>query len=236
MSQNSQQPKNQILAALPVSEYQRLANYLQPVSLKAGTILHEVGHIIREVYFPLEGMISLVAILANGSTTEIGIIGRQGMAGLPVIFGGNSTNIRSVVQITGSALKLSAEIVKQEFDRQEQLYRFLLLYIQAIFSLVSQNAVCNNQHTIEQRLARWLLIVSDCLEEDRLPLTQEFIGNMLGIRRAGVSVTANSLQKKGIIEYHRGQIKILDRAKLEANACECYRVLKDEWSRVLIYR
>lgn len=236
MSQNSQQPQNQILAALPVSEYQRLATYLQPVSLKAGTILHEVGEIIREVYFPLEGMVSLVAILANSSTTEIGIVGREGMVGLPVIFGGNSTNIRSIVQITGSALKLSAEIVKQEFECQEQLYRFLLLYIQAIFSLVSQNALCNNQHTIEHRLARWLLIVSDCLEENRLPLTQEFIGNMLGIRRSGVSVTANNLQKKRIIEYHRGQIKILDRAKLEANACECYRVLQDEWSRLLIYR
>jgi CRP-like cAMP-binding protein len=232
VSHSFPKPLNRILAALPATEYKRLSSYLEYVSLTPGQILHDVGDIMNEVYFPEEGMISLVSIMSDGSTTEIGIVGKEGMTGLPVIFDGGQTTSRSIVQIKGSALKLPAKIIKQEFDRGEELYKLLLLYIQARLTQVAQTAACNRQHIIELRLARWLLMVSDCVRSEQLNLTQEFIANMLGTRRSGVTVAASRLQKAGTISYHRGHIKIIDRQKLETCSCECYQIWRNEYFRL----
>jgi len=229
-------PINQILAALPLEEYQRLEKHLKPVNLTSGTILLEPHESIETIYFPQRAMISLVSIMMDGSTTEIGLIGNEGMIGLPAILGGNSTTSRTIVQVSGSALEISAEIIRQEFQRGGKLYQLLLLYTQALLTQVSQSAACNRQHNIEERLARWLLSVQDCILQDELPLTQEFIANMLGTRRSGVTVAAGILQQAGIIRYSRGRITILDQKGLEGTACECYHLVQDEFIRLLGFR
>ena len=226
-------PINQILTALPLDEYQRLTKHLKPVNLISGTILLEPHEPITTIYFPQRAMISLVSIMMDGSTTEIGLIGNEGMIGLPAILGGSSTTSRTIVQVSGSALEISAEIIRQEFQRGERLYELLLLYTQALLTQVSQSAACNRQHNIEERLARWLLSVQDCILQDELPLTQEFIANMLGTRRSGVTVAAGILQQAGIIRYSRGRITILDQKGLEETACECYHLVQDEFIRLL---
>ena len=226
-------PINQILAALPPDEYHRLVKHLKPVNLTSGTILLEPNEPIQTVYFPQTAMISLVSIMMNGSTTEIGLIGREGVIGLPAILGGKSTTSRTIVQVSGSALEIPAKIISQEFQRGEKLHQLLLLYTQAMLTLVSQSAACNRQHNIEERLARWLLSVQDCILQNELPLTHEFIANMLGTRRSGVTVAAGILQKAGIICYSRGRITILDRQGLEKTACECYRLVQNEYIRLL---
>lgn len=233
MSDRLESPVNQLLAALPSKEYNRLADHLKPVNLTGGEILLEPHEPIKKIYFPERAMISLVSIMMDGSTTEIGLIGNEGLIGLPAILGGNSTTSRTIVQVSGTALEISAEIVKQEFERGEKLYQLLLLYTQALLTQVSQSAACNRQHKIEERLARWLLSVQDCIMQDELPLTQEFIANMLGTRRSGVTVAAGILQQAGIIRYSRGRITILDQEALEATACECYRLVQNEFLRLL---
>ena len=233
MSEQVEKPTNQILAALPEKEYQRLAPHLELVFLPLSEVLLEPNEPVKEVYFPQQAMISLVSIMMDGSTTEIGLVGNEGMIGLSAILGGNSTTSRSIVQISGTAVRLPAEILKQEFNRGEKLQKLLLLYTQALLTQVSQSAACNRQHTIEERLARWLLSVHDCVLQDELPLTQEFIANMLGIRRSGVTVAAGILQQAGMISYSRGKIKILNQEDLEATACECYRLVQSEFIRLL---
>lgn len=229
-------PINQLLAALPAEEYQRLEPYLQEVTLETGTILLEAYEVNKTVYFPNTAMISLVSIMENGSTTEIGLIGNEGMVGLPIVLGGEYTINRAIVQIAGNSLKISADILKQEFQRGETLQKLLLLYTQAQLTQISQNSACNGQHKIEARLARWLLSVHDCVLKDELPLSQEFMANMLGIRRSGVTVVAKMLQDHGIIRYHRGKVVILDYARLEATSCECYRLVQKEYMRLLGFR
>lgn len=224
---------NQILAALPEQEYQRIAHNLETVSLKRGQVLYEPYETIRDVYFPNRAMISLVSIMEDGSTTEIGLVGNEGMIGLPVILGGGFAPSRAIVQIQDGAMKLSANLLKEEFQRGEVLQKRLLLYTQAFFTQVSQSAACNRQHTIEERLARWLLSVQDCVLADELPLTQEFIANMLGTRRSGVTVAASILQQAGMISYNRGKITILNQESLEETACECYRLVQNEFIRLL---
>lgn len=226
-------PINQILKALPTLQYQRLLKHLKPVNLTSGTILLEPNEPIQTVYFPQRAMISLVSIMMDGSTTEIGLIGNEGMIGLPAILGGDSTTSRTIVQVSGTALEISADVVKQEFQRGEKLFQLLLLYTQALLTQVSQSAACNRQHNIEARLARWLLSVQDCILQDELPLTQEFIANMLGTRRSGVTVAAGILQQAGIIRYSRGRITILDQEGLEGTACECYHLVQNEFIRLL---
>ena len=236
MSENNQQAVNQMLAALPKSEYQRLNPYLEPIYLDQKTVLHEPGEKITEVYFPCRAMISLVSIMIDGSTTEIGLVGNEGMVGLPVILGGNQMISYSVVQISGTAVKLRADILRREFQRGEELQRLLLLYTQAMLTQANQITACNCQHHIQKRLARWLLSVQDCVQSDELLLTQEFISNILGIRRSGVTEAAGKLQKLGIISYSRGRIKILNRHELEAAACECYQLIRSEFARLLDYK
>lgn len=234
MSQTTESSRqNQILAALPELEYSRIAPYLEAVFFPSGLILQEPGEMLKEVYFPQKAMISLVSIMSDGATTEIGLVGNEGMVGLPVILGGNSTPNRIIVQIPGTAIKLPAKILQQEFQRAEKLQQLLLLYTQALLTKVSQTAACNLQHNIQKRLARWLLSVRDCVLSDELPLTQEFIANMLGIRRSGVTVAAGTLQKAGLIRYNRGHITILNHEGLEATACECYRLVQNEFLRLL---
>lgn len=233
MTTEINRPINQILAALPTSEYQRIAPYLKPVELIGGQILLEPNEPVQNIYFPQRAMISLVSIMIDGSTTEIGIIGNEGMVGLPAIFGGLSTTSRSIVQVSGTALQISAEIIYQEFQRQQRLYQLMLLYTQALLTQVSQTAACNRQHKIEQRLARWLLSVHDCVLQNELPLTQEFIADMLGTRRSGVTIAAGILQQAGIISYSRGRITILNQEALEETACECYRLVQSEFIRLL---
>ncbi|MGB3640218.1 MAG: Crp/Fnr family transcriptional regulator [Rivularia sp. (in: cyanobacteria)] len=224
---------NQLLGALPPEDYQQLVSHLEYVELISGEVLWEPGEKITEVYFPILGMISLVSIMENGSTTEISLVGKEGMVGLPVFLGGDSTTSRAIVQIEGSALKLNGNILKSEFDKGGELQRLLLLYTQALFTQASQNAACNRQHNIEERLARWLLTTQDCVMKDELLLTQEFISQMLGTRRSGVTVAAGTLQQAGMIRYTRGKINILSREALNATACECYQVIKNEYIRLL---
>lgn len=224
---------NQLLNSLSVSEYKQIAPYFEEVNLKSGQILHQPYDVILFAYFPLTAMISLVSIMENGATTEIGLIGNEGMIGLPIFLGGKYTISQAIVQMSGQSLKIKAEILQQEFVKGGALQKILLLHTQARLTQIAQSAACNRQHKIEARLARWLLSVYDCVLMDELPLTQEFISNMLGVRRAGVTMAANTLQRKGIIRYNRGKIVILDHQKLEETSCECYRVVQKEFIRLL---
>ena len=228
-----ERPINQILAALPESEYKIIAPHLEPINLTSGEVLSKPNQCITEIYFPQRAMISLVSIMIDGSTTEVGLVGNEGMVGIPAILGGNSTINCSIVQVSGTALRISADIIQREFLRGGKLQQILLLYIQASLTQVSQTAACNRQHKIEERLARWLLSVRDSVLQDELRLTQEFIADMLGTRRSGVTVAAGILQRAGIISYSRGKIIILDRQALEDTSCECYRTIQREFVRLL---
>ncbi len=233
MSKHSSNSNNLLLAALPAEDYKHFIPHLDEVSFPIGKVLHPPGERIKDVYFPTQGMVSLISILEDGSTTEIALIGNEGMIGMPVFWGGNYSTNCAVVQLEGSGLKLNAEIFKQKFLSSEVLQKRLLLYTQALLTQVSQNAACNRQHTIEERLCRWLLSVCDCIGKDNFPLTQEFISQMLGIRRSSVTVAAGTLQKAGLIRYNRGNINIINIKDLEAAACECYCLVKKEYKRLL---
>jgi CRP-like cAMP-binding protein len=231
MTQDHSRSANRLLAALPEDEYNRLKPYLVSESLTVGTVFYEASAKIETIYFPNRALVSLVNTLSNGATTEIGIIGGTGMIGLPVILGDGYSSQRAIVQVADGTLKISAVILKQEFDRGGKLQQILLKYAHTRLSEVAQLAVCNRHHTIEERLARWLLTVQDLTQSDKLPLTQEFIGNMLGCRRSGVTIAAGTLQQAGLISYARGKITILNRHALEAGACECYQLFHDNFYR-----
>lgn len=223
------QIKNRILAALPPDEYERLSPHFEHVQLPHGQVVIEHGEPIQDVYFPNDALISLVTQLSDGSTVEAGVAGREGMAGLPVILGAVSTSIQSVVQIPGTAVKINAKIIRDAFNRGGVLQAKLLAYAHALLIEMAQSAACNAHHHLEARLARWLLTSSDGVQSDELPLTQEFIATMMGVRRAGVTCAALTLREAGLINYNRGHIQILDRNGLEATACECYREIKDQF-------
>ncbi|MBE9208257.1 Crp/Fnr family transcriptional regulator [Nostoc sp. LEGE 06077] len=225
--------ENQILAALSAPEYQRLVPYLERVELSINQILYEAGEPITYVYFPNQSIVSLVCIQENGATVEAGVVSKDGMVGMPVIWGGISTTTTALVQVANGAMKMKAEHLVAEFQRGRELQSLLLRYTQALFTQVTQTAACNRLHTIEERLARWLLIVSDRVQSDTFPLTQEFIAQMLGVRRAGVTVAAGILSRAGMISYKRGNINILNHEDLEQTACECYSIIKDEYARLL---
>ena len=233
MFDSPQMSANQLLMALPSGEYQRLIPYLKPVSLILGQIIYEPNQLVKEVYFPTGAMISLVSILKNGSTTEIGLVGNEGTIGLSVFLGGDYTTNRAIVQIEGNAMKMDADVLRREFEKGEQLQKQLLLYTQARLTQMSLITACKSHHPIEERLARWLLSVHDCVNKPELPLTQKFISEMLGVRRASVTEAAIALQKAGLIKYSRGTISILKREELEQAACECYGMIQDEFKRLL---
>jgi len=224
---------NRLLAALPAEEYQRLLPHLEDVSLPRDQILYEEGEPIEYVYFPYHSIVSLVSTMEDGTTVEIGLVGNDGMVGIAVVLGGNSTTTRAIVQIPGKASRIKAKTLKTEFNQGGALQRSLLRYTQALLTHMAQGVACNRLHTIEERLARWLLTVQDRMQSNDLPLTQEFISQMLGTRRSSVTVAAGMLSKAGMIRYCRGKITILNRESLEATTCECYRVIQSEYERLL---
>jgi CRP-like cAMP-binding protein len=232
-AQDYQVPGNRLLAQLPAEDYQRLAPHLELVSLSLYEVLYEPGEIINYVYFPKRAMISLVATVVSGQTVEINLIGNEGMLGIPVFLGGKTTTNRAIVQVEGDALRIKANVLRAEFNRGGSLQSLLLLYTQAFLTQVSQLAVCNRLHTLEERLARWLLSAQDCIQSNEFVLTQEFIAQMLGTRRSGVTVAMGTLQKAGIIHHIRGRISISNRENLMAIACECYGTVKAECDRLL---
>lgn len=233
ISKDPEQSKNQLLAALPAQEYQRLVPYLEHVVLTTQQVLYDSYEPIEYVYFPIQGLASLLYTMEDGETVEVGLVGHEGIVGLPVILGGMKTTNQAVVQIAGNAMRMEASRLKREFDRGGKLQKILLRYTQALLMLVSQTAACNRLHTLDERLARWLLLVQNRLQSDELPLTQEYISQMLGTRRSGVTVAAGTLQEAGIIRYKRGKITILNQENLEGTACECYRVIQKEFARLL---
>lgn len=215
---------NRLLAALPEIVYRRLEPYLTFVSLPVGEICYEALEEIDTVYFPDTALISSVSTLSDGFTSEISLVGSTGMIGLPVILGSGYSQHRAFVQVSGSIVKISASILKQEFNTGGELQKLLLAYVEDRLNEVAQLSICNRRHNIEERMARWLLMVQDLVQSDELPLTQEFIGQMLGVNRPGVTLTAGTFQRSGLIRYTRGKITILNRNALEDIACECYQL------------
>ena len=225
--------QNQLLGAFSKSEYQHLAPNLEEISLASGEIIYKPGEKIKFVYFPLDAMISFTSSMEEHLTVEVALVGNEGMVGLPVFWGGNSTINTAIAQIKGNAMKLDANILRSECIQNEKLRKQLLLYTQALFTQVSQNGICRANHTIEKQLARWLLSVQDSIQVDEFVLTQEFISQMLGVRRASVSEASAALQKMEIIRYSRGRIRILNRTGLESVSCSCYQVVKNELIRLI---
>jgi len=228
------QVKNRILLALPSLDYQRLQAKLEFVNLARGTVLYDVGSAIRHAYFMNTGMVSLIASTENGATVEVGSVGDEGLIGMPVVLGGKSRmSYRAVVQIAATGMKLSVAALESELEQCPRLRELLLKYMHVLHAHVSQSAVCNRFHSLEQRLCRWLLTTRDRVALDRFPLTHESLAHILGSTRTPLTLTAGALQKAGSIAYHRGIIRILDSAALEAAACECYRIVKDDYDHLL---
>ncbi|HCS41844.1 MAG TPA: Crp/Fnr family transcriptional regulator [Pseudomonas sp.] len=226
---------NHLLAALPAVDLQRLVPHLEQVSLALGDVLYEPGDTLRHVYFPTDAIVSLLHVTENGSSAEIAVVGNEGLIGIALFMGGESTSSRAVVQSAGGAFRLPGQKFKKEFNRHGDLLLLMLRYTQALITQMSQTALCNRHHSIDQQLCRWLLLSLDRLHGNRLNMTQELIANMLGVRREGVTEAAGKLQRQGVIEYSRGQITVLDRARLERLSCECYLVVKTETDRLLHY-
>jgi CRP-like cAMP-binding protein len=225
--------QNHLLAALLDAEFDRLSPHLQPVPLLLGDVLCESGGKLDYVYFPTTAIISLHYLLENGGSSEIAGVGNEGMLGIALFMGGGSTPSRAVVQTGGFGYRLPARILMEEFDRTGPVMRLLLRYTQALLTHMSQTAVCNRHHTVEQQLCRWLLLTLDRLGNKELTMTQELISNMLGVRREGVTEAAGRLQAHGYISYRRGHITVIDRVGLEQQVCECYDVVKKEFGRLL---
>ena len=225
--------KNQLLAALPREEYERILPHLGHVSFKLGEVVYESGGQMEHIYFPTTAIVSLLYLMENGASAEMGMVGREGVVGVALFMGGNTMPNRAVVQSAGGAVRMKAQVLRDEFARGGAFQRLLLRYTQALITQMSQTAVCNRLHTIEQQLCRWLLLSHDRLDSDELVMTQELIANMLGVRREGVTAAAGRLQEQGLISYVRGRIRILDRRGFEASVCECYKVVKDEYDRLL---
>jgi CRP-like cAMP-binding protein len=224
--------KNKLLANLPDTEWQRWIAELEQVDLPLGQVLYESGGTLSHVYFPTTAIVSLLYVMENGSSAEIAVVGNEGIVGISLFMGGESTPSRAVVQSAGKGYRLSAKTIKEEFGRPVVLH-LLLRYTQALITQMAQTAVCNRHHTLHQQLCRWLLLSLDRLDGDELVMTQELIANMLGVRREGVTEGALRLQKLGFIRYSRGRINVLDRAGLEGCTCECYAVVKKEYDRLL---
>jgi CRP-like cAMP-binding protein len=225
--------KNQLLASLPDSEWHRWSSELEPVQMPLGEVLYEPGVTLNYVYFPMTSIVSLLYVMENGASAEIAVVGNEGIVGVSLFMGGESTPSRAVVQSAGSGCRLKAQLMKDEFNRAGPVLHLLLRYTQALITQMAQTAVCNRHHTLDQQLCRWLLLSLDRLEGDELVMTQELIANMLGVRREGVTEGALRLQKLGFIKYSRGHITVLNRDGLEKRTCECYAVVKREYDRLL---
>jgi CRP-like cAMP-binding protein len=231
-----QTPKqNHLLAALPGNDYERLAPHLELIPMRLGDVLYESGDKLRYVYFPTTTIISLLYVMEDGASAEIAVVGNEGLLGISLFMGGETTPSRAVVQSAGHAVRLKAEMLKNEFGRFGPTMHLLLRYTQALITQMAQTAVCNRHHSVDQQLCRWLLLSLDRLAANELSMTQELIANMLGVRREGVTEAAGKLQDAGLIKYSRGKISVLDRPGLEARSCECYQVVKTEFDRLLPY-
>jgi CRP-like cAMP-binding protein len=224
---------NDLLAALPQAEWQRWLPELESVDMPLGEVLYESGSTLSHVYFPTTSIVSLLYVMENGASAEIAVVGNEGLVGISLFMGGGSTPSRAVVQSAGRGLRLSAQMLKNEFNQGGPVLHLLLRYTQALITQMAQTAVCNRHHSLDQQLCRWLLLSLDRLRDNELVMTQELIANMLGVRREGVTGAALNLQKDGLIHYTRGHISVLDRAGLEKRTCECYAVVKKEYDRLL---
>jgi CRP-like cAMP-binding protein len=225
--------QNNLLASLPSDVQQRIFPHLEPVSMKLGDVLYESGVTLDNVYFPINAIVSLLYVMESGDSAEISVVGYEGLVGISLFMGGHSTPSRAIVKSAGSFFKLKSSLLMVEFNRHEELMLLFLRYTQSLITQMTQTAVCNRHHSIDQQLCRWLLLSIDRLPSNSLVMTQELIANMLGVRREGVTEAAGKLQKQGVIEYHRGHITVLDRPKLEHLSCECYAVVKFESDRLL---
>ncbi|EGM77356.1 cAMP-binding protein [Rheinheimera sp. A13L] len=225
--------QNHLLAALPAEVRERLYPHMEFVELPLGKVLYESGDTLRYIYFPTNSIVSLLYVMESGASAEISVVGKEGLIGVALFMGGDSTTSRAIVQSAGQAYRLLAHRVKDEFHRHGALLHTFLRYTQALITQMAQTAVCNRHHSIDQQLCRWLLLSLDRLEGNELRMTQELIANMLGVRREGVTDAAGRLQRLGVIEYHRGLIQVLNRPKLESLSCECYAVVRKESDRLL---
>lgn len=225
--------QNHLLEALPDEDFLRIEPFLELVEMPLGLALYESGGHLKHVYFPTTSIVSLLYVLESGASAEIAVVGNEGVLGISLFMGGETTPSRAVVQSAGFGYRLSAKNLKDEFNRSGSMMRLLLRYTQALITQMAQTAVCNRHHSVEQQLCRWLLLSIDRLSADELNMTQELIANMLGVRREGVTEAAGKLQHAGLIEYSRGHIRVLNRPGLEKRVCECYQVVKTEFDRLL---
>jgi CRP-like cAMP-binding protein len=225
--------QNYLLAALPPEEFARIASRLELVEMPLGQVLYESGGRLQHVYFPTTSIVSLLYVMENGSSAEIAVVGNEGILGISLFMGGETTPSRAMVQSAGQGYRLKSQLLKQEFGRGGAVMQLLLRYTQALITQMAQTAVCNRHHSVEQQLCRWLLFRLDRLSTFELTITQELIANMLGVRREGVTEAAGKLQRDGLIRYSRGRITVLDRDRLEREVCECYAVVKKEFDRLL---
>ena len=234
MNATSPDPRmNQLLAALPDSEWLRWQSHLEAFHMPLGQVLYEPGATLSHVYFPTDAIVSLLYVMENGASAEIAVVGNEGIVGISLFMGGESTPSRAVVQSAGNGFRLRAQMMKEEFNRAGPVLHLFLRYTQALITQMAQTAVCNRHHSLDQQLCRWLLLSLDRLQNNELVMTQELIANMLGVRREGVTEGALKLQEAGLIRYARGRITVLDRAGLEKRTCECYEVVKKEYDRLL---
>ncbi|MDO9393300.1 MAG: Crp/Fnr family transcriptional regulator [Methylotenera sp.] len=233
MSKLNDPHQNHLLDALLDIDFERLNPNLELVELPLGKVLYEPGEKLKYVYFPTTCIVSLLYVMENGASAEIAVVGNEGILGISIFMGGDSTPSRAVVQSVGHGYRIKAQILKNEFNQTGPLQRLLLRYTQALITQMAQTAVCNRHHTVEQQLCRWLLLSIDRLSSNELHMTQELIANMLGVRREGVTEAAGKLQRAGLIDYTRGRITVIDRPGLEKKVCECYQVVKTEFDRLL---
>jgi CRP-like cAMP-binding protein len=225
--------QNRLLAALPTAEFERLAPHLEPVELLLGDVLYESGGLLQHVYFPTTAILSLHYVMENGASSEIAGVGNEGMLGISLFMGGNTTPSRAIVQTGGDGYRLNVQLMQQEFKRAGPMQQLMLRYTQALITQMSQTAACNRHHSLVQQLCRWLLLTLDRMPTNELIMTQELVASMLGVRREGVTEAAGNLQQAGVISYRRGHITVLDRVGLESKVCECYTVVKKEYARLL---
>jgi CRP-like cAMP-binding protein len=225
--------KNHLLAALPPAEWQRWLPQLESIDMPLGQVLYESGSTLSHVYFPTTSIVSLLYVMENGASAEIAVVGNEGIVGISLFMGGGSTPSRAIVQSAGRGLRLAAQMMKDEFNKNGPVLHLLLRYTQSLITQMAQTAVCNRHHSLDQQLCRWLLLSLDRLHGVELEMTQELIANMLGVRREGVTEAASRLQQAGLIRYKRGHITVLNRVGLEKRACECYAVVKRECDRLL---
>jgi len=225
--------QNYLLAALPAAEFERLSPHLEPILLPLGEMLYEPGEQLQYVYFPTTAIVSLHYVMESGASAETAGVGNEGVVGIALFMGGDTTPSSAVVQTAGHGYRLAGNLLKQEFNRAGLMQRLLLRYTQALMTQMNQTAACNRHHTVEQQLCRWLLLTLDRVSSRELIMTQELVANMLGVRREGITEAAGKLQRAGFIRYRRGHIAVLDRSGLETRACECYAVVKNELNRLM---